>query len=160
MGLFDKIKSMANAVTGGAAKVSLEVIDARLTAPFEVVVRAQSQGVEVKYSRVYLQIEGVEEVALPEPEDQPDMPKPADGEKHKHESTSARTLLLDLELPVAGSGVIAENATAEWRVKVELPKNAAPVYAGKNAKHYYRILAGLDCVGNDPDSGWVRLTIL
>lgn len=156
MGLFDKIKSLANAVTGGAAKVTVTAIDARFNAPFEVVVRAQSQGGEVKYNRVYLKIEGVEEVELPEAEiEQPE----GDEEKQKHQPVRASATLLALDFTVAGNGVIKENATEEWKLKVELPKNSAPEYSGTHAKHYYRIFAGLDCVGNDPDSGWVRLNL-
>lgn len=34
-----------------------------------------------------------------------------------------------------------------------------PAFRSKHAKHYYRILAGLDCVGNDPDSGGSRLIL-
>lgn len=160
MGLFDKIKSLANAVTGGAAKVTVTALDARFGAPFEVVVRAQSQGAEVKYNKVYLKIEGVEEVELPETEsERPETGAGTDTEKRRREPISASATLLALDFTVAGAGVLKENAAAEWKMTVELPKNSAPEYNGTHAKHYYRIFAGLDCVGNDPDSGWNRLNL-
>jgi hypothetical protein len=156
MGLFDKIKSMANAVTGGAAKVSVEVMDARLSAPFDVVVRAQSQGSDVKYDRVYVKVESIEKVEVPDT----DVVYEEDGSsQRKREIVRASDTIFAQEFVASGSGVVKANETQEWKLQVTLPSNAMPGYKGKYAEHYYRILVGLDCTGNDPDSGWNRFIV-
>ena len=66
MGLFDKIKSMKDAVTGGAAKVFVDVSGDKIDQPITITIRAKSAGNEVKYDRVYLQVEGIEEVEVPD----------------------------------------------------------------------------------------------
>ena len=49
MGLFDKLK---NAVTGGAAKVYVDVGVITRGEPFQLTVRAQAEDADVKYDRV------------------------------------------------------------------------------------------------------------
>jgi hypothetical protein len=156
MGLFDKIKSIANAVSGGAAKVYVEAREAKLRAPFEVTVRAQSQGSDVKYGRVYLKIQSIEKVEVPDI----DVAYEEEGTiLRKRETVGTSANLFAQELTVAGSGMIKANESAEWKATVALPDNAAAEFKGKYSEHYYQIFAGLDCVGNDPDSGWVRLNL-
>ena len=64
MGLFDKMKAMKNAITGGAAKVYLDAEPISFEEPFKVTIRAQTEDQEVKVDRVYLQIRGVERVEV------------------------------------------------------------------------------------------------
>lgn len=144
MGLFDKIKSAANAVTGGAAKVSVQVPQARLREPFNVTVQATSTGQDVKYSKVYIKIEGVEQVDMKDKD-------------NKSVSASAKTV--DLIFTVAPAGVLAANESGEWNIDVELPQSATPEFKGQFTRHFYRIWAGLDTVGNDPDSGWQEIVM-
>jgi len=144
MGLFDKIKSAANAVTGGAAKVSVQVPQARLREPFNVTVQATSTGQDVKYSKVYIKIEGVEQVDMKDKD-------------NKSVSASAKTV--DLIFTVAPAGVLAANESGEWSIDVELPQSATPEFKGQFTRHFYRIWAGLDTVGNDPDSGWQEIVM-
>ncbi|MBF0263916.1 MAG: hypothetical protein HQL46_01495 [Gammaproteobacteria bacterium] len=49
------------------------------------------------------------------------------------------------------------NQTYEWIVDVELPENAPTIFYGRFCQHSYQAFAGLDCFGNDPDSGWQEL---
>jgi hypothetical protein len=53
MGFFDKVKAMKNAVTGGAAKVSIDCGKLSFDEPFNIVVRAKTEDAPVKISRVY-----------------------------------------------------------------------------------------------------------
>lgn len=146
MGLFDKIKSAANAVTGGAAKVSVQVPQARLREPFNVTVQATSTGQDVKYSKVYIKIEGVEQVEMEDKEN-----------NNRKVRASAKTV--DLIFTVAPAGVLAANESGEWSIDVELPQTATPEFKGQFTRHFYRIWAGLDTVGNDPDSGWQEIVM-
>ncbi len=156
MGFFDKVKSIKNAITGGAAKVFVDAESPKMGEPFTVTVRAQSQGATVKYDRVYLYIRGWEEVAVPDI----DIAYDEDGEvRRKQETVRASDTTFNHEMTVSAAGEIAENGSEEWTVQVDIPTSAPPPYRGKYTTHYYEIYAGLDCFGNDPDSGWVKLNI-
>ncbi len=150
MGFLDSLKSIKNAVTGGAAKVSLDIPAATLSAPFKATVRAVPQNCQVKYNRVYLFIEGVETVDIPNCE-----VKPQGAQQTQQAQVSKSAQTLRLELNVAGAGELQPDQTGEWTVEVKLPAGALPEFRGKLASHGYRAFAGLDCTGNDPDSGWV-----
>jgi hypothetical protein len=153
MGFLDKIKSAKNAVTGGAAKVYLDLEVGSFGEPIQVRIKAESQGSNVKYSRIYLEIEGVEEVEVPDV----DVVYERDNSHVKRERVYASHKSLELDITVADSGVLAENESGEWVTEVQLPENALNTFYGRYTKHYYRILAGIDCFGNDPDSGWKEI---
>ena len=156
MGLFDKIKSIKNAVTGGAAKVYVEASAASLSAPIQVTIRAVPQGCDVKYDRVYVKLRGVELVEISNYQfDYYD-----DGQrKTSRETVRKRTTTVEVEVNAAGAGELKEGETGEWTVQIELPSHAMPVYRGHYVRHEYELLAALDTFGNDPDSGWVDLHI-
>lgn len=151
MGLFDKLKAVKNTLTGGAAKVFVEAKNATLREPFEVTIRAIPQGVDVKYDRVYLKIEGQERISI-------------NGYKQSgsdnatinvHESKTT----MSLEFDVVPAGELKNGETGEWKVMITLPDSATPEYRGTHATHSYFLWAGLDCFGNDPDSGWQEITV-
>lgn len=156
MGFLDSIKNLKNAVTGGAAKVSVAASGARLAEPFAVTVRAVSQGVTVKYSRVYLIIEGVESVDVPDCEVQ--VTQGGASQTHKGRGQKSGVSVRH-EVNLAAVGEIAPDQTGEWSAEVRLPAGALPEFRGKFSKHEYRVFAGLDCTGNDPDSGWQPLRV-
>ena len=156
MGLLGKLKSLKNAVTGGAAKVYVDVPSATLSEPFEVTVRAQPQGCDVKYDRVYLLVEGVESVEVPDY----DIEYEENGEKRRRtEIVRKKATSLNFEVTVANGGELKENESGEWTVEVSLPENALPEFRGRFTRHSYRVFAGLDCFGNDPDSGWIDINL-
>jgi len=153
MGLFDKLK---NAVTGGAAKVYIDVGVVTRGEPFQLTVRAQAEDADVKYDRVYLKVEGVEEAEVPDS----DIVRDSDGDTHRRrEIARARCTTFELESNMAPGGELQANQTGEWTVQVEIPSTANPEFSGRYARHYYQVFAGMDCFGNDPDSGWVRLSV-
>ena len=156
MGLFDAIKSMKNAVTGGSAKVYVDIPSAKLTEPFQIKVRAVSQGSDVKYSRVYLHLEGIEAVEIPDHEIQV---QENGASRTRRENIKKAVTTLKLELTVTGAGELKADQTGEWTVEAQLPAGAVPEFRGKLASHTYRASAGLDCFGNDPDSGWVGFRV-
>jgi len=145
MGLFDKIKGAKDALTGGGANVNVQVGQVSLREAFDVTVQASSTGNDVKYSKVYIKIQGVEECEV------------EDGDSKKKVRGSAKTI--DLVETVAPAGVLGANESDEWTIQVQLPQSATPEFKGKFTRHYYRIFAGLDTVGNDPDSGWQEFVV-
>jgi len=73
------------------------------------------------------------------------------------ETVRASHETLDIEIRVAGRQELEPNQSYEWEVEVELPENAQPIFYGNYCTHTYMAFAGLDCFGNDPDSGWLEL---
>lgn len=154
MGFLDKLKSIKNVITGGAAEVYIDCEKMSFDEPFRVVIRATTDDAPVKISRVYLKVVGNEEVNVPDV----DIEFENNGEVHrKVENVQAEQQTVNLEITVAEEQELAANQTFEWEVEVELPSNAPQIYKGHFCQHIYVAQAGLDCFGNDPDSGWVEL---
>ena len=156
MGLFDKVKSLKNAVTGGAAKVYLEISEASLNEPFHVTIRAEPQGSDVPFKRLYLYIVGEEYVEV---EDYDFHYEDHGQSYHRREIVRERAESLRLEYTVVEDGELKDGEPQEWTVEIELPEDALPEFHGRISHHYYKAYAGLDCFGNDPDSGWVEFSV-
>ena len=156
MGFLDKLKSAAKFVTGGGAKVSLEVIDPAMDRPFTVKVHATVDDAELKIDHVYLHIRAEERITLPK-----DNIKDEPGEQNDiqaHELTET-VQTFKQELKVSGADTLAAGGEFDWEVQVTLPSGLNGSYYGRNALHRYYALAGLDARGNDPDSGWVEFRV-
>lgn len=157
MGFFDKVKALKNVITGGGAKVYLSTTPVSLGEPFEVTIRAQVQDADLKIDRVYIEIEGREEVEVQDV----DVVYESDGDtRRRREIVRAQTTTVELEIEVAEGQTLDANDTYEWTVTAELPADAPPVYQGHNCLHNYHIRGSLDCFGNDPDSGWQELELV
>ncbi|WP_087026196.1 hypothetical protein [Thaumasiovibrio subtropicus] len=154
MGFFDSVKSLTNAITGGAATVTLQCDRISFNEPFKVVVTAVTESTSVKLDRVYLYLQGYEEVEVPDV----DIEYEDDGDvRRRTETVRASNETVDLDITVAEAQELEPHQTYEWEVEIELPSDAPKIYRGHYCQHTYRVLAGLDCFGNDPDSGWVEL---
>jgi len=154
MGFFDKMKAMKNAVTGGAAKVYIESEEVSYTDSFKITVQAKIGDTNIKASNVYVTIEGNEEIEVPDV----DVIYDDEGDSYrKREIVYASHRTLDLKFEIAEEQVLEANQTYQWEVDIELPENAPSIFKGRYAEHTYRAMAGIDCFGNDPDSGWIEL---
>lgn len=151
MGFMDKLKSMKNMVTGGGAKISLQLD--RTIAPGErvaVVVRCQVEGAAISASKVYVAARAVETVSLVHR----DRDQRGDRDRvHDTETTFSQ------EFVIHGAVQLAADSTHEWRGEISLPSNVQPSYHGKHAKHEWAVLAAIDVAGNDPDSGWIEVQV-
>jgi len=156
MGFFSRLKSMAQAVTGGGAKVHLEVIEPTLRSPFIVRISAEVSDNDLEINKVYLLIRAEEEVVI---HNLDIATREGDGVSVRNEDVKAETETLRLEIEVSGSETLEANQTYEWECEVTLPDDALPTFHGINAHHAYAMQAGLDCFGNDPDSGWLEVNI-
>lgn len=154
MGIFDKVKSFANKLTGGSAKVFVEAEPFRIGEPIQVKIKAIVQDESISIDRVYLIVEGLEEVRV---HDQ-DFTRNQSGNLRTTSETIHRTHRTYVnEINVSGEMNLAATMTYDWTTSVEIPVGSNPIYRGRYAQHIYRIKAGLDMSGNDPDSGWAEL---
>ncbi len=154
MGFFDTIKSIKNVITGGAADVCIEITPVTFGEPFDVTIKAQLDSADLKIDRVYLEIEGREEIEVP---DVDVIYYDNNEQERRTEIVRAQCLTTSLEIIVDEAQTLNAEQGYEWNVRVELPEEALPLYAGEYCRHYYVARASLDCFGNDPDSGWIEL---
>ncbi len=150
MGLFDKVKSLKNALTGGGASVTLDSENVELGHPFKIAVRAQIGESDIKAEKIYLYVYGQEDINIDtvgRDEDGREYSAPMKCDNHT----------VKLELDIDGPQTLTANEEYTWEVDVELPENAPPIYQGCYCRHLYHAMAGIDCFGNDPDSGWIEL---
>lgn len=168
MGFFDKMKQMANAVTGGGAKVSLQIGDAVLGAAIPVTVTAVvSDGADMQISSVYILLRGMETAkvdpnklrgvgGVPSNMDAGNMAQSAMGAKrlldYKVESFSGR-------VDIAPAQTLEKGQTYTFEGEIRLPGGAQGTFIGKHIAHNIQAQAGLDAPGNDPDSGWVDMVV-
>lgn len=153
MGFFDKLKKF---VTGGGAKVSVEAVEPARGGPFPVRIHAAVADQDLAIGGVYLKIASLETVVVKDVEIARQV-----GEKLEtvREDIEKTTTVHDQKIAVAGPTTLKANEEYDWETPVTLPGDALPTYLGITARHEWKILAGLDVPGNDPDSGWVTIEL-
>jgi hypothetical protein len=150
MGFFDKIKGAMNAITGGAARVTVE-FQPQTTFPGEglqVRVTATSTGAEVKCNGIYVDIQGVEQVRVRKGTTQ-----------DLQQDLSVNRTLFEQSFQISGPCVLAANQTQQWEGRIQLPPNAQPTFDGQLCDYGWGIRGRLDAFGNDPDSGYVPFRV-
>jgi hypothetical protein len=156
MGFLHHVKSAADSVNGNGVKVSIQASHPSRQTPFSVRVRAAMGEKSLKIKRVYIKIEGQEMVVAKGVEVAKrcgNKVKVAYEDLERVESTFAQ------EVTIAGAQILQANGTYQWEAEYRLPPDAIPSYRGRNARHEWRIQAGLDVAGNSQDSGWMSLEI-
>jgi sporulation-control protein spo0M len=140
MGLFDKLKGAMNAVTGGAAKVTIafEKPAAPAGASARAMITATSSGAEVKSGGVFIDVRSIEESEV-------------EVENNKHRMT---TTMFEKSFRIADGFVLAPNETKKFHGEFAIPPDAQPTYEGKWASHRWSVRGRLEALGNDPDSGF------
>jgi len=157
MGIFDKVKSFTNALTGGGAKVWVEAAAPSFTDPFEVKVKASVGDAPLDVARVYLFLEGHEEINIPDNRNCYDQ---HGNLTHMGHNQTMNSTTVSVEVGVSGREMLGANQEYEWSAQVDIPDGSPPAYRGRHCRHVFRVKAGLDCSGNDPDSGWVDLNLV
>lgn len=131
---------MGSAVTGGAAKVSIEYPHQALKPgdSLPVKVTVVSMGKEVKSSGVFVDIEATE----------------AGQVKCKHcgQMTPIRNETIKQAVPVGPAMVLQPNETKVFEATLQVPMGQ-PTYGG-TLSHEWKIRGRLQAFGNDPDSGY------
>ncbi|MCA9565467.1 MAG: hypothetical protein KC561_18345 [Myxococcales bacterium] len=150
MGLFDKLKGMKNAVTGGGAKVTIEVGQGTRGQDIPVVVRAVGKA-NFQITSVYLLVRGMERIEIKDT-DWDDGRKTTETIRKTHATFEQR-------FEVAGAQTIEDGGEYAWEAVFQVPDTAFPSIKGRYIEHVWQVQAGLDAKGNDPDSGWLELHV-
>ena len=153
MGLFGKLKAMKNAVTGGAAKVTVEVDAAGIGEPAAVRVKALAKA-DVKLSGVYIDVKSVEKAEVRNVEVEHD-----DDEAARRKTVRGTHETGRLHVDISGAEDLAEGQEYSWDGEFQFPPSSRPSFDGKTIQHVWYVRAGLDARGNDPDSGWVEFAV-
>ncbi len=150
MGLFDKIKGAVNAVTGGAAKVTIEFSPAAVDVGGSIMVKisATSTGQDVKSGGIFVDLWGEERIKL----------KSGAAPNISGDATVSKTTI-EKAIQIAPALTIAANETKLFEGQVQIPADFQPTYNGAYTQHVWQIRGRVDATGNDPDSGWKPVTI-
>ncbi len=148
MGLFDSLKSAVNFVTGGAAKVNLEIGPRAPDGSFPAKITGVAEN-DLKIAKVYLKIEGTETVTVK-------LKKEGSTMTTDHVETSKT---YEQEMVVAPEQTMAKQQGYAWEAVIRIPPDAQPTYTGKLARHEWRAYAAVDASGTDPASSWVTFKV-
>ena len=145
MGFLDKMKGVGSAMTGGAARVSIEYPHQGLKPgdSLPVKVTVVSMGKEVKSSGVFVDIEAEETGQVKC--------------KHCGQMTQVKNETIKQALPVGPAMVLQPNETKVFEQTIQIPMGQ-PSYGG-TVSHMWKIRGRLEAFGNDPDSGYQTLQV-
>lgn len=145
MGLFDKLKDVANMVTGGAARVSIEY-EPRVAFPgdeLSVRITATSTGGQINSRGVFVDLRAVESVRVS-----------GTSTSGQHQNINNSHTSFEQAIQIAPAFTLAPNETKEFEGMVRLPMSAQPTFHGHYAQHEWSIRGRVEMTGNDPDSGF------
>jgi sporulation-control protein spo0M len=142
MGLFDKLKGAVNAVTGGAAKVSIQVDGSVIFPgePVKVFISATSTGAEIKSAGIYVDVKAAEEVSFKD-------------DQTKAQVTRSHTSI-EQTFQIAPAFVLAAGESKQFEGSFTLPGMVSPTFIGAIASHKCYLRGRMEAFGNDPDSGF------
>ncbi len=140
MGFLDKMKSVGSAVTGGAARVSIEYPHQPMRSgdSIAVTVSVISTGKEVKSGGVYVDMFATETGQVKC--------------KHCGQMTNVSNDTVKQSIPIAPAFVLQANEQKSFQATVQVP-GGQPTYNGQ-LRHEWKIRGRLEAFGNDPDSGF------
>jgi len=140
MGFLDKMKSVGSAITGGAARVSLEYPQRplKIGEPIQVKVTVVSTGKEVKSGGIYVDVHAAETGQVKC--------------KHCQQMAPINNQTVKQSIPIAPAFVLQPNEMKSFEATIQIP-TGQPTYNG-NIRHEWKIRGRMDAFGNDPDSGF------
>ena len=142
MGFFDKIKGAVNAVTGGAASVTVQIEGAVIFPgePVKVLITTTSKGAEIKSAGIFVDVKAAEEVSFKD-----DQTK---------QTISKSRVTTEQSFQIAPAFVLGANETKQFEGTFILPTVVSPTFLGSFASHQCYVRGRLEAFGNDPDSGF------
>ena len=152
MGLLGKMK---NAVTGGAAKVSIEYPSEPLKPgdTLHVKVTVMSSGGEFKSKGVYVDLVGKEHGTV-----HGSSRCDKCGEYDRTAKIMVDTKTYEQSLPFGGAMELKADETKVFEGDIQIPPNAQPSYQG-SLRHEWLIRGRVEAFGNDPDSGYQTILV-
>jgi len=156
MGVFDKLKSAAQAMTGGAAKVSIEY-PLQTVFPGEpmhvrVTVVSNANG-EIKSQGVFVDMVAEEHISGSE-----SARCPRCGNNFNTPVREAKKTF-EQSFPIASAMVLAPGQSQTFEAQLMVPGGAQPSYAGPQVHHDWKIRGRIQMTGNDPDSGFQAIRV-
>ena len=147
MGFFDKLKSVVNTVTGGAATVTIQLQQACVFPgePVQIKITATSTGAELKSKGVYVDVFAEERVSIKD--------EATKAEINRSKTTTQQTIL------IAPAFVLAPNETKSFEGSFQFPSDVLPTFAGSLCQHVCQIRGRIEAFGNDPDSGYQVINV-
>lgn len=152
MGLFSSFKNM---VTGGGAEVTIDVGEAIVGKPVKVSVNVNIKDSEIKSNKVYLNIrcekkntDFVIGYVDTNNDGQPDKLTVSKEQNSK--------VVYNEEIILETEKVYSANSNQKISKEINLP---AISEASKEGLVTWKLFAGIDTRGNDPDSGWVTFVV-
>jgi len=145
MGILDKMKSVGQAMTGGAAKVSIEYPHQpmKLGESFAVKVTVVSTGKEVKSGGVFVDIHAVESGQVKC--------------KQCGHTNPIQNDHVKQAIPIAPAFVLQPSESKTFEATVQIPMGQ-PTYNGQ-VRNEWKIRGRLEAFGNDPDSGFQNIEV-
>jgi hypothetical protein len=150
MGFLDKIKGAVNAVTGNAAKVTME-FSPMMAYPGDKVsvkITATSTGNEVKSKGVFVDVQGLEQIKIK-----------SGAALGVNNDVLVSKAVVDQAIPLAPAFTLAKGESKVWEGMIQIPMNVAPTYAGAFTTHEVKLRGRIEAFGNDPDSGYLPIKI-
>ena len=152
MGLWDTLKGAVQTITGGAAKVQVEVGEATLGAPVFVRITALAEA-NVEIQGVYVLVRAHEEAEVRDVDyDYDDGSRRIEYVRGHHQTFSSR-------FDIAGAQSLESGQSYTWEGEFVIPDDNNPSFDGHLIGHTWQLQAGLDAPGNDPDSGWLEFDV-
>lgn len=146
---------MKDAITGGAAKVSIEYPSQTLTPgeSLHVKVTVMSAGGEFKSKGVYVDLIG-EEVGSVFGSSRCSKC----GQMDSSVRIKVNKKTFDQSFPIGGALTLKTNETKVFESDIQIPSNAQPSYQG-SIRHDWKIRGRVEAFGNDPDSGYQTIVV-
>lgn len=152
MGLWDTVKGAVRTMTGGSAKVTIEVSEITLAQPFRVRVTALAEA-DVEVSSVYLKFRAIEHAEVR------DVDYDYGDGSQRIEYVEGSYTTYSEKFEIAPKMKLTQGQTHSWDAELTLPEAANPTFDGHIISHQWTVMAALDCFGNDPDSGWQTIQV-
>lgn len=148
MGLFGKLKAMKNAVTGGGARVWVEVDGegVEVGEAFDIKVCAEAKtAFDIK--SVYVQFRAEEEAYG------------VNDRGNVVDEVVGSMVTYEARVDISGGESLKAGETYEWEAEVTIPEGNNPSFEGTMINHTWTVMGALDAKGNDPDSGWTEFEV-
>ena len=152
MGIFDKLKSVKNFVTGGGAEVHAQLPDVLVRGESATVsIRAEIKDASMDVSSVYINVRASEtiDMVVEDNDDYHDLDR-----IYENNETFSDKFSLNIDQ------TLDAGQEYEWEIEIIIPEDARASYSGVYASNDWEIEAGIDVKGNDPDSGWIEIQVI
>jgi hypothetical protein len=169
MGFLDKLKQVGHAITGGGAEVTVTMPEhVAVGSTFKATITAVVDDQPLAIRGVYLLVRADEELQIDPANVEIGQRDIADLSTDGWEETEladpthkefGSEQTVDLRVDTTGEQELAAGSRHVWTLTVALPADAKPTCTDERHRHVWHIRAGLDALGNDPDSDWIEFTV-